>query len=111
MKSTAETHPDYVNLTKALEQVRIVNQKINESIKYAETIIYIATVHIKTFTKILINTLYREAENRLKLLEIQRSLDSPVWGPSLPNVTFLKSLCAVLCEALFYLAITRKILW
>ena len=42
-------------------EVKEVNHKINESI--------------------------REAENRLKLLEISRSfMDNPVWGPTVPTV-------------------------
>lgn len=66
MKSTDPSHPDYSNLSKAFEEVKEVNHKINEAI--------------------------REAENRLKLLEISRSfMDNPVWGPTVPTVRFVLS--------------------
>lgn len=61
VKSTDPSHPDYNNLSKAYDEVKEVNHKINESI--------------------------REAENRLKLLEISRSfMDNPVWGPTVPTL-------------------------
>jgi hypothetical protein len=60
VKFTEPTHPDYAKLEKAYEEVRQVNHKINESI--------------------------REANNRLKLIEIQRSFIDTLWGASIPTV-------------------------